>query len=94
MFEISFNEISFKEDLVLFVGDPLETYLQVNEFGILEKGLISLKYFADKGFDLNLLVELYRAMIKYFANELIEMFPHISEPLYCLLETLKKNAKN
>jgi hypothetical protein len=94
MFEVSFNEISFKEDLILFVGDPLETYYQVNQFGVLEKGLVSLKYFVDSGFDLPLLVELYRAMIKYFSNELIEMFEHIADPLYALLETLKKNVKN
>jgi hypothetical protein len=33
-------------------------------------------------------------MIKYFSNELIEMFEHIADPLYALLETLKKNVKN
>jgi hypothetical protein len=93
MFEISFNEINF-EDLVIFVGNPLETYLQINQFGQLEKGLVALKFFAEKGFQLDHIVQLYRAMIKYFSNELIEIFDHIADPLYALLETLKKNAKN
>ena len=70
MWTIEFNRIDYRDELLTFEGDVLETYMAVNQAGRLETGLRCLSFFAENDIPYDDIISLYRELIKEFPNEL------------------------
>jgi hypothetical protein len=91
MWKFNFIEISYRDDLILFTGDILETYLEIDETGRLRTGLICLKYFAQQGINLDDICQLYKLLIGQHNEELLMILDKIESPLYLIKPILQYN---
>lgn len=91
MWKFDFIEISYRNNLVVFTGDILETYQEIDETGRLRTGLECFKYFAHQGVCLDDICALYRLIILEHNEELLMILDKIDSPLYLITPILKNN---
>ena len=91
MWKFDFIEISYRDDLILFTGDILSTYQEIDETGRLRTGLECFKYFAQQGVNLDDICQLYRLIISEHNEELLMILDQIDSPLYLITPILKHN---
>ena len=71
MWKVSFNEVEYRDGIIVYDGDPLETYMAVNDSGELQIGLKSLSYFAESGAKYDDILELYKALIDISPDDML-----------------------
>lgn len=93
MWKFDFIEISYRNDLVVFTGDILGTYQEIDEAGRLRTGLECIKFFALAGVCLDDICQLYRLIILENNEELLLILDKIRSPLYLIKPILKNNIR-
>ena len=90
MWNIEFNFIDWRNGILLYDGDPLETYMCVDSSGDLLFGIRALTYFAEYGVPYEELVFLYDMLMKH--NEVPrKLWNRIDDPLYIIHDILRAN---
>jgi len=92
MWRVSFNEVNYRDGVLIYDGDPLETYMAVNNNGELQIGLQCLTYFAEFGTPYEDIAILY-GVLRENANKELErkLWNHFEQPMYLVQDIFIQN---
>lgn len=95
MWKIEFNRIDYRDELLAFEGDVLETYMAINQAGRLETGLRCLSFFAENDIPYDDIISLYRELIRQFPDELKrKLWNHADHPINLVQDIFIQNRMN
>lgn len=94
MWHVSFNSIEWNKGILVYDGDPYETYMAVNGIGKLKIGLKCLEYFATYGVPYEDMVILYGRLCEENYNSLNKkLWGDFKQPLNLCKDILINNRK-
>ena len=94
MWRVSFNEVDYNNGVLTYDGDPLETYMAVNNNGGLQFGLRCLSFFAEYGIPYEDIMILYAALRSDHLDEIKrKLWNHTEQPIHLVQDIFIQNRK-